>query len=296
MKASDGKLDFQQQLLSVINSCKPDTIIVTEALSIQQLATLTKLIVRHQQCLRNIKLDQPIIVVVLQGIKTIYLDEKEYIFQAGDLFFVPRYLALDVINQPDSNSHSYIALVLELADNLISRIRQAYPELINYIPYQPTNKIKLDIPLTPQLQQSLIYLVKNIIDNAIDNNSYLHQHRLIEVILLILQQQGEFIQLINPDLPTHIIYIIAQDLSLSWSTAMVAQKLNVSVSTLKRQLKSHNLNFGEILNQERMKKAMRLLQENKYTVSEVALACGYQSSSRFAARFRNYYQVNPSKV
>jgi AraC-like DNA-binding protein len=279
--------NFRDQLFELINYLQFKALVLRESVSIQQLATLTKLVVRHRECVRGIKLEQPIIVVVLQGIKTIYLDEREYIFQPGELFFIPAAIALDVVNQPDTNSHSYIALVLELGDNLIARIRQAYPELVNDLDSEKSSQIELDLPLTSQLAQSFIYLVQTVVNNATENSSYLHEHRLMEVFLLLLQsnRRSQFLKIIYPDFLTYVTNLIGRDLSLSWSAAQVAQELDISVSTLKRKLKYHNLTFRQILTQARMQKGMRLLQENKYAISEIALACGYESPSRFAARF-----------
>ncbi|MGL6343598.1 MAG: helix-turn-helix domain-containing protein [Waterburya sp.] len=289
---------FREQLLCLVNNLQVKALILQEAISIEQLATLTKLVVRHREYLRGIKLEQPIIVVVLHGIKTIYLDDREYIFQPGELFLVPAAIALDVVNQLDSNSHSYIALVLELGDNLIARIRQAYPELVHDVDFGHSSQIELDIPLTSQLAQSFVYLVQTVVNNTTENSSYLHEHRLMEVILLLLQsnRRSQFLKIIYPDFLTYVTNLISRDLSFSWSTAQVAQELNISVSTLKRKLKYHNLTFGQVITQARMQKGMRLLQENKYAISEIALACGYESPSRFAARFRQYYYLNPSEV
>lgn len=299
MTESDGSREnFIEKLLSLIDNFQPHNLILWEPVVIQPLGTLTKLVIRHQECLRGIKLQQPIIVVVVQGVKSIYLDDLEYTFRAGELFFVPAAISLDVVNQPDLKSHNYIALVLELGDNLIARIRQAYPELIGEMNYQEQSSIQFEVTLTPQLKKSFIYLIQSVIENATENNSYLQEHRLMEVLLLLLQsdRRSQFLQLIYPDLPTRISSLVSQNLSSPWSATQVAQELNISVSTLKRKLKEHDLTFRQLLTQQRMEKAMKLLQENKYAIAEIALACGYESPSRFAARFRQYYALNPSEI
>ncbi|MGL5940222.1 MAG: hypothetical protein ACRC2S_07525 [Waterburya sp.] len=109
-----------------------------------------------------------------------------------------------MVNQPDSNSHCYIALVLELGDNLIARIRQAYPELVQDLDFGHSSQIELDIPLTSQLAQSFVYLVRTVVNNTTENSSYLHEHRLMEVILLLLQsnRRSQFLKIIYPDFLT----------------------------------------------------------------------------------------------
>ncbi|MGL4883244.1 MAG: hypothetical protein ACRC8K_19615, partial [Waterburya sp.] len=62
----------------------------------------------------------------------------------------------------------------------------------------------LDIPLTSQLAQSFVYLVRTVVNNTTENSSYLHEHRLMEVILLLLQsnRRSQFLKIIYPDFLT----------------------------------------------------------------------------------------------
>lgn len=289
--------NLRNKLLSLVKDRSLKSLELREVVSVEELGTLTKLVVRHRECIRGIKLEQPIIVVVLQGSKTIYLDNREYVFQAGELFLVPSAIAIDVINQPDAKDNTYIALVLELSHNLLKRTRVAYPELVKDVDLPDLN-IKFDIPLTSSLIKSFVYLVQSAIDTAIDNSVYLDEHRVMELLLLLLngEWRSQLLQILYPDFLIQVNYLLYRDLALPWTAAELARELNISISTLKRKLKNYDLSFRQILTQARMNKAMQLLQQNKYTISEIALACGYHSSSRFATRFRQYYNLNPSEI
>ncbi len=284
--------NFREKLSLIVKNLQSDISVFPETVTITPLATLTKLIFRRRECLRAVVLDRPIIVSVLAGTKTIYLDEQEYIFKAGELFFLPSAIAIDVINQPDLNSGEYIALVLELSSNLIERIRLAYPEVVDETHsnnFQSKN-IRLDIPLSPDLAETFIHLVKNVVDNVQEADiSYLNEHHIIEVILRLLRSdlREQILQVVYPDFLTYICHILHRDLSFSWSATKLAEELGISVSTLKRRLKAKNVSFKQILLQERMNKAMRLLKQDRYAIAEIAIACGYESPSRFATRFFN---------
>ncbi|MEM8723563.1 MAG: helix-turn-helix domain-containing protein, partial [Cyanobacteria bacterium P01_G01_bin.39] len=256
----------------------------------------TKLSVRHRQCIRELTLEKPIIVVVLRGSKMIYLDDRQYLFQPGELFCVPPEIAITVINQPDEKDSLYLALVLELSSHLLERIRSAYPKLIDRTSYEP--QLQFKIPLTLDLASSLVYLLESALNDISNQNLYLNEHRVMEVVLLLLNSEwrGQLLQIIYPDLPIRVANILCQDLSQPWTTAKLAAELNTSVSTLKRQLKKHQTSFRQILTAARMEKAMELIQQDKYAISQVAIACGYESPSRFASRFYQYFQIKPTQV
>lgn len=287
---------LRDKLLFLVNQIPENTNTADKTLVIQQLATLTKLVFRRRECLRGIKLEQPILVVILSGTKTIYIDDREYIFQPGELFFIPSAIALDVINQPDISSNYYTAVVLELSVTLFQKVGLIYPELVDEVEQQQS-QLQFAVPLSPQLSQSFIYLVQSIINSTADNLN-LNEHHVMEIILLLLNSdlRAIVIQEIYPDLLTQVTNLLRRDLAQHWTAEQLAQKLNLSVSTLKRQLKIYNLTFRQILTQERMSKAMLLLKQEKYAISEVAIACGYESPSRFAARFKQHYGLQPSEI
>ncbi|NJK57061.1 MAG: AraC family transcriptional regulator [Pleurocapsa sp. SU_5_0] len=284
------------KLIFLVNQIPDNTNTAEKTVAIQQLATLTKLVFRSRECLRGIKLEQPIIVVILSGTKIIYVDDREYVFQPGELFFVPSAIALDVINQPDISPNYYTALVLELSNTLFQKVKLVYPELVDDIEQQQA-KLQFAISLSPTLAQSLIYLVQSAI-NSQANSSDLNEHHVMEIILLLLNSdlRSLVMQEIYPNLVTQVTNLLRRDLAQPWTAEQLAQKLNLSVSTLKRQLKSYNLTFRQILTRERMSKAMLLLTQERYAISEVAIACGYQSPSRFAARFKQHYGLKPSEI
>ena len=99
-----------------------------------------------------------------------------------------------------------------------------------------------------------------------------------------------------PDFSTQLRSLINSNLAHDWSLERLAQKLDMSVSTLKRRLQDANLSYRQLLDEARMQKAMELLEQGHQSMAQVALACGYKSQSRFAARFRKYYALNPSEI
>jgi AraC-like DNA-binding protein len=70
----------------------------------------------------------------------------------------------------------------------------------------------------------------------------------------------------------------------------------MSEATLRRRLAKERLRFEEILTDIRMHHAMALLQTTCWSIPQVARACGYQTRTRFAARFRKRFGCSPSEA
>jgi AraC-like DNA-binding protein len=151
--------------------------------------------------------------------------------------------------------------------------------------------------LSPLLVDALVHLVRATAHSE-NQSSILNEHHLMEIVLLLLQSnvQMTLLQAIYPDFATLIRFLIRSDLSSNWSLDRLAQALDMSVSTLKRRLQEVDLSFRQLLDEERMSRAMDLLSQNHLSIAQISLACGYESQSRFASRFRKYYSINPSDV
>jgi len=72
----------------------------------------------------------------------------------------------------------------------------------------------------------------------------------------------------------------------------LAPHFAMSRASLVRKLAAEGRSFRQLLTQVRMSHALTLLQQ-ALTPLEVALACGYDSPSRFAARFKQEFGLTP---
>lgn len=83
----------------------------------------------------------------------------------------------------------------------------------------------------------------------------------------------------------------------SYQTATLtelAQIMNQSTSALSRQIKLvSGSTFKELLLAKRFQRAVKLLEETNLSVSDIALAVGYENSSYFYRRFRDIYGISP---
>ena len=78
--------------------------------------------------------------------------------------------------------------------------------------------------------------------------------------------------------------------------ALIARKLNVTREHLTRVFHSQTgTTPGQFAIQERMKRAAKMLQDNRFSCKEIAERLGYGSSSSFARAFKSYYSVSPAE-
>lgn len=77
---------------------------------------------------------------------------------------------------------------------------------------------------------------------------------------------------------------------------MLAREIGTNETKLKVGFKKiYGKTFTEILRNERLNKAKILLQENQYAIKEIAIMCGYKSTSMFTVRFKERFEVSPSE-
>ena len=80
------------------------------------------------------------------------------------------------------------------------------------------------------------------------------------------------------------------------STAVVADKLHMSESTLQRRLAREGCKFQQLLDQVRYRLAMEYLQGTHLPVTEVALLLGYSSAANFRRSFKRWSGVTPAEI
>ena len=125
------------------------------------------------------------------------------------------------------------------------------------------------------------------------------QHHQAMGLLLALQQAGYAGPLLNErqqDLTGQVRQIIMLSPAEAWSVPRVARMLFLGESTLRRRLQQESQSFRLIVEEVRMAYALGQLQSTSLPIGEIALNSGYQSGSRFTARFRQHYGLLPKHV
>ena len=87
---------------------------------------------------------------------------------------------------------------------------------------------------------------------------------------------------------------IEQNLGQDISLGALAEMYRVSPSHLSRIFKQDTgITFLRYLNKQRLKKALTLLDDPQYRISEIATACGFSSALLFSKNFKEFFGQTP---
>ncbi len=118
-----------------------------------------------------------------------------------------------------------------------------------------------------------------------------------EELILWLAEAGAVLAPPAPQrLPDRLRGLLVARPDAGWTAEQAARALAMSAPTLRRHLAAEETSFSALLQDVRMTHALALLQIGKLPVAAVAAAVGYESPSRFAARFRARFGAAPHDI
>ena len=119
----------------------------------------------------------------------------------------------------------------------------------------------------------------------------------LQEVLLWLGERGFHFSPPSPlSLGQRVRRLLSADPSADWSMERVARETATSIPTLRRRLTAEGIAFRELVHDVRMSHALALLENTDDPVLQVAMAVGYASASRFAARFRARFGYLPTDI
>ncbi len=103
----------------------------------------------------------------------------------------------------------------------------------------------------------------------------------------------ELAAVVDADLPSRIRAVFAARLDFPPITA-VAKQLGMSTRTLKRRLADHDTTFSALRDEQRLQRALLLLDNRELSIGEVAMGLGYSELSNFTRAFRKWTGMTPA--
>jgi AraC-like DNA-binding protein len=121
---------------------------------------------------------------------------------------------------------------------------------------------------------------------------------LLEVYHKFLKEQAGTSTRKSPAWVTELRAIIQDqiDTNLNISLKEISGELNVHPAYLSREFSRHfdNLSFGDYLRKLRIEKALKLMEEEKYSLSEIGFLTGFSDQSHFTRVFRQITGEGPA--
>lgn len=228
--------------------------------------------------------DRPALLRVIAGRKRIRWDGGMVDAGPGDLVLMADGLPLTVENLPPAGG-SYLAQALPfdraLADRVAVRLCLVPGD-------RPCASLRAQGPMETAFAEAFD-ADAGLPDPIIDLR--------IEEVLIRLAGAGLSLPAALPaTLGARLRRMIVAAPGDDWTADRAASILAMSVPTLRRRLAAEGQGFQALLAETRMSLALGLLQTTDLPVGQVAAAVGYDSPSRFAARFRARFANTPRDI
>lgn len=241
---------------------------------------------RHALLYRSLAVHDPTVIAIRRGHKTLRWAGRELQIEAGEIMALADGQTFDVINGPDAEG-LYQAQWIAFGQGVIDRFAAQYGTAVAV-------RDAAKLPPDARMNAAFEYAAAVLAGQEVPRNA---AEAALHGLLAWLQHHGiGFAAHDRPDLIRQIRQIIAADTAADWSAAVLAERLHCSESALRRRLAQHNTGFRALLTDVRMTRALTLLQVTPWPVAQIAGAVGYESPSRFTARFRERFGFAPSAV
>lgn len=236
----------------------------------------------RQQPLHRVLIYAPTIIWVQQGHKQLWWQERRLSFDKGSWLLIPSGHQLTFVNQPEQGKFSSHALTL-LAPPPAHWLAEAGPT--------PTVLQEPRLSISP----ALAYCFELVTTMANRNLSEATQTQLLHGFyaeLHAVNALGLLFPASTMSLGERLARYLSVEPGADHSLEGLAPHFSMSRASLVRKLAAEGRSFRQVLTQVRMSHALTLLQQ-ALSPLEVALACGYDSPSRFAARFKQEFGLSP---
>jgi len=119
-------------------------------------------------------------------------------------------------------------------------------------------------------------------------------HIFIDVYNKYIKQKS--VQKKTPHWVKELKQIIQDQVDTNLSLTNISKSLDINPSYLSREFSKHfnNLSFGEYNRKLRIEKAIELIQQNKYSLTEIAYLTGFSDQSHFTRIFKQHTGKSPS--
>ena len=237
---------------------------------------------------RNINVDDPTIILIRHGTKRIRWSGNELYLQAGEVVIIGSGESFDVINTPGENGR-YEADWLSFNPDLVSRYVCRNQHCL---PVSDARKLKI----TSDSFRRAFYHTTEIFRDLSAIPQSVAIGRMQEMLSWLDEYGICFGNFQRSGVERKVRKLVSSDASHSWSTKSVANQMGMSEATLRRKLRAENTSFSRLLVDVRMCRALTLLQVTDLSVTQIAFEVGYESPSKFSARFRNRFGFCPGQV
>ncbi len=245
-----------------------------------------------KQSLTRMSFGAPTVMLPVLGTKTVIAEDHEYVCKPGELLMLPDGLSFDVENAPDRQSARYLGIAVRFDVETLALFTQLYGKQFDSWDIVPKWQVVGRANLIAALSSWISWM------SQFSTETTQIRHRMVELLLLFSQQGivGNLILQKHKSWKHRLKELLKLDPARNWRIADVCKRLGVSESTLRRHLRHEEIGFRDLLGEVRLEHGMGLVMETDMLISQISLASGYQSQSRFSERFKLRFSMSPKEL
>ena len=227
----------------------------------------------------------------LENGQTKYVIGNEiYLLDAGDMVFVPKGTFHKTSGEKDRSSER---VLLTFDDDFVGNEYKVYiDELKNngFIRFSKENIYKI---------RDLLQKIENEANNTYSDYKEMQKLYLRQLLITISRYRKRNV---NTKLSPSIAIIqaatkfISENFASDITLTNIAKNYAMSTSYFSKQFKSvTGIGFNEYLNIVRITESEKLLLSGKFSITDIAMECGFNDSNYFAAVFKKIKGITPKK-
>jgi len=234
-----------------------------------------------EQRIYNIPITTPTLMVVLSGEKKLGKN-SDIRCPEGNFIFLSTSPRGNMRNIP--SKHEYLAIIIEFEFKDFEFLQQPQKQQADYL------LGKLDSTLEQTLHQFIEWS-----QFAPESLWPLRRQEILQ--LLFYQGYDNLYSIVKlPGIAHKVHQHISNHFVASINIAELCNELNMSESSLRRKLNAEGTSIQEIKDQIKLALALHLLQTTFKPIGVIANHCGFQSQSRFTAKFKSRFGLTPSDL
>ncbi|MDX1453047.1 MAG: helix-turn-helix transcriptional regulator [Oleiphilaceae bacterium] len=235
---------------------------------------------REQQTLHRVHFFQPTVLLILRGTKQLSGGTHQQC-EEGNMLAVAAGHEFPFANVP-RDFYMALAIAFEAEDFPVRAAQSSTPKLTMHA-----------------ISEAVLTLTHQLMALApADLPPQILASRRKEIASLLTQQELDA-ALRCPSQPTwrqRVVSLLQNDIARDWRLEEVCRALATSESNLRRHLAREGCGFRDLLEDLRLTYGLGMIQTTALPINQVALACGYQSASRFSERFKQRFETTPSEL
>ena len=252
------------------------------------LGHVARIVQCSSQLYGGLMLDNPTIVFVRHGRKWYRGGGKEFTVEAGQAIAIADGQPFDVINHPAAERFYEAECIY------------CNPEIVAEFTANRSNRVFISGAHLVRTPEPPFYEAFDRAVEAIVARDPLPcdvaVQRMRELLAWLRHQGGVFRTAQLKSVAGRVRALLAADPREDWIAPEVARRLAMSEATLRRRLAAEGQSLTKLLVDIRMCSALSLLQATDRPIAQIAYDVGYESASRFAARFRQRFGHPPTEV